>query len=207
MKLDWKKQDKKYYLPKEEPELVHIPEFKFFSIRGQGNPNDDFFGNYIQVLYSLSYAIKMSPKSGLAPMDYFEYSVYPLEGIWDLKEDAKIETKSMFDKNDLEFNLMIRQPDFVNPDFANKIINIVKNKKPNNLLENVIFETITEGKCIQMLHVGPYDSEPASFKQMEEFAFKLGLIRPAHYHREIYLSDVRKVSPNKLKTVLRFKVQ
>jgi hypothetical protein len=207
MKLDWKKQDKKYYLPKEEPELVHIPEFKFFSIRGQGNPNDDFFGNNIQVLYSLSYAIKMSPKSGLAPMDYFEYSVYPLEGIWDLKEDAKIETKSMFDKNDLEFNLMIRQPDFVNPDFANKIINIVKNKKPNNLLENVIFETITDGKCIQMLHVGPYDNEPASFKQMEEFAFKLGLIRPAHYHREIYLSDARKVSPNKLKTVLRFKVQ
>jgi len=207
MKLDWKKQDKKYYFPKEEPELVHIPEFKFFSIRGQGNPNDDFFGNYIQVLYSLSYAIKMSPKSGLAPMDYFEYSVYPLEGIWDLKEDAKTETKSMFDKNDLEFNLMIRQPDFVNPDFANKTINIVKNKKPNNLLENVIFETITDGKCIQMLHVGPYDNEPASFKQMEEFTFKLGLIRPVHYHREIYLSDVRKVSPNKLKTVLRFKVQ
>jgi len=207
MKLDWKKQDKKYYLPKEEPELVHIPEFKFFSIRGQGNPNDDFFGNYIQVLYSLSYAIKMSPKSGLAPMDYFEYSVYPLEGIWDLKKDAKIDTKSMFDKNDLEFNLMIRQPDFVNADFANKIINIVKNKKPNNLLENVIFETITDGKCIQMLHVGPYDNEPASFKKMEEVAFKLGLIRPVYYHREIYLSDVRKVSPDKLKTVLRFKVQ
>ena len=207
MKLDWKKQDKKYYLPKEEPELVHIPEFKFFSIRGQGNPNDDFFGNYIQVLYSLSYAIKMSPKSGLAPIDYFEYSIYPLEGIWDLKEDAKIEPKSMFDKNDLEFNLMIRQPDFVNADFANKIINIVKNKKPNNLLENVIFETITDGKCIQILHVGPYDNEPASFKQMEEFAFKLGLKRPVYYHREIYLSDVRKVSPNKLKTVLRFKVQ
>ena len=207
MKLDWKKQDKKYYLPKEEPELVHIPEFKFFSIRGQGNPNDDFFGNYIQVLYSLSYAIKMSPKSGLAPIDYFEYSIYPLEGIWDLKEDAKIEPKSMFDKNDLEFNLMIRQPDFVNADFANKIINIVKNKKPNNLLENVIFETITDGKCIQILHVGPYDNEPASFRQMEEFAFKLGLKRPVYYHREIYLSDVRKVSPNKLKTVLRFKVQ
>jgi hypothetical protein len=207
MKLDWKKQDKKYYLPKEEPELVHIPELKFFSIRGQGNPNDDFFGNYIQVLYSLSYAIKMSPKSGLAPLDYFEYSVYPLEGIWDLKENAKIETKSLFDKNDLEFNLMIRQPDFVNADFANKIINIVKKKKPNNLLENVIFETITDGKCIQMLHVGPYDNEPASFKQMEEFTVKLGLIRPVHYHREIYLSDVRKVSPNKLKTVLRYKVQ
>lgn len=80
MKQDWKKQDKKYYLPGDKPEIIQIPEFRFFTIKGSGNPNDKFFGDYIQVLYSLSYAIKMSPKSGMAPKDYIEYTVIPLKG-------------------------------------------------------------------------------------------------------------------------------
>ena len=206
MKQDWKKQDKRYYLPGTDPELMEIPEFRFFSIRGRGNPNDEFFADYIQVLYSLSYAVKMSPRAGIAPSSYFEYTVYPLEGIWDLSEDAKASSSQMLDKNDLVFNLMIRQPDFVTPEFANEIIKVTSRKKPGKLLENVIFETIRDGKCIQMLHIGPYDNEPESFRRMEEYAQKRGLFRPVHFHREIYLSDVRKVKPDKLRTVLRFKV-
>ena len=81
MKADWKKNEKQYYQPKNKPELVRVPPFKFFSIKGEGNPNDEFFGEYIAVLYSLSYAVKMSPKKGLAPAGYFDYAVYPLEGI------------------------------------------------------------------------------------------------------------------------------
>jgi len=118
MKQDWKKQDKRFYLPKPDPEIIRVPGFKFFSIRGEGNPNDEFFADYIQVLYSVSYAVKMSPKAGLAPSDYYEYTVYPLEGIWDLNENAKAKSLDTFNKNDFVFNLMIRQPDFVQTDFA-----------------------------------------------------------------------------------------
>ncbi len=206
MKLDWKKQEKKYYLPKTEPELLEIPGFRYFSVKGEGNPNDDFFADYIKVLYSLAYAVKMSPKSGNAPNNYCEYTVYPLEGIWDLKDDAKKSGNHLFDKNDLAFNLMIRQPDFVTSDLAEEIIRITLKKKPDKLLGKVVFGTITDGLCIQMLHTGPYDTEPESFSRMEEFAISKRLIRPVLYHREIYLSDARKTAPEKLRTVLRFKV-
>jgi hypothetical protein len=207
MKLDWKKQEKMYYLPKSEPELLDIPGFGYFIVKGEGNPNDDFFADYIKVLYSLSYAVKMSPKSGFVPNNYSEYTVFPLEGIWDLKDDTKNSDNHLFDKNDLAFNLMIRQPDFVTSDFAEEIIRITSKKKPDKLLEKVVFGTITDGLCIQMLHTGPYDTEPESFRRMEEFAKSKGLIRPVLYHREIYLSDARKTAPEKLRTVLRFKVK
>lgn len=206
MKSDWKKTDKEYYLPKAKPEFVKIPPFKFFSIKGSGNPNDDFFADYIGVLYSLSYAIKMSPKASFAPKDYVEYKVYPLEGIWDIKEEAKTKEMTHFDKNDLVFNLLIRQPDFVTPDFALEAIERTKKKKYHPLLEKVEFEIIEDNNCIQMMHIGSYDSEPASFRQMEDFCQQNGYKRESKKHREIYLSDFRKVSPDKLKTVLRFRI-
>jgi hypothetical protein len=206
MKHDWKKEDKKYYLPKNEPELIEVPEFGFFSIKGEGNPNDAFFGEYIQVLYSLSYAVKMSPKSGKAPAGYFDYTVYPLEGVWDLKDASRIRADRTFDKNDLIFKLMMRQPDFVTPEYAAEIIEYTQKKKLLRLLGEVTYNRIAEGLCIQMLHNGPYDAEPESFRKMEAFAGIKGLARPFHFHREIYLSDARKVSPDKLRTVLRFTV-
>ena len=89
MAHEWKKAEKKFYLPNSKPEYIQIPPFKFFSIEGNGDPNDESFGDYIGVLYSLSYAVKMSPKKGLAPENYFEYTVYPLEGVWDISEEAK----------------------------------------------------------------------------------------------------------------------
>jgi len=206
MKQDWKKVDKQYYLPKTKPELVKVPPFKFFSILGQGDPNEKQFQENIGVLYSLSYAIKMSPKNNFAPKDYFEYTVYPLEGIWDLTEEAKKSKSEKLDKSQLIFNLMIRQPDFVTPDFALEAIERTKKKKYHPLLEKVKFEIIEDNNCIQMMHIGNYDSEPESFKQMEDFCLQNGYKRESKQHREIYLSDFRKVSADKLKTVLRFKI-
>jgi len=203
MKYEWKKSEKQFYLPKNKPELISIPNFKFFTIEGSGNPNDEFFSECIGVLYSLSYGIKMSPKKGLEPKGYFDYTVYPLEGVWDLNEQAKESFDGTINKNDLVFKLMIRQPDFVENDFALQILEYTKKKKPHDLLEKVQFEEIIEGDCIQMLHIGSYDGEPASFRIMESFAEQENYNRKTKTHREIYLSDARKVSPEKLKTVLR----
>lgn len=207
MKHDWKKNDKQFYLSKDKPEIIIVPSFSFYSIEGKGNPNDQFFAEYIGVLYSLSYAIKMSPKQGVAPKEYFEYTVFPLEGVWDIDDDAKNNFKGIIDKNSLVFKLMIRQPDFVTTDFAEDAIERTKKKKPHDLLNAIKFEAIEEGPCVQMLHTGSYDSEPDSFKKMEEFANARNLKRISHRHREIYLSDARKVAPEKLRTVLRFQVE
>jgi len=207
MKHEWKKQEKEIYLPKAEPEMVTVPGFNYFTIRGKGNPNDDFFPEYIGVLYSLSYAVKMSPKQGMAPEGYFDYTVYPLEGVWDIDKEAKKHYDGTFDKNALVFNLMMRQPVFITSDFAHEIIERTKKKKPHDLLSQVDFLTINEGLCVQMLHIGSYDNEPETFAKMERFAKEQNLKRLGRIHREIYLSDARKVAPEKLKTVLRFQVK
>jgi hypothetical protein len=185
-----------------------VPEFKFAVIQGEGNPNSPFFSDCISVLYAVSYAVKMNTKKlEIQPRGYQDYTVYPLEGIWDLKEEAKRENKTTFNKDDLIFNLMIRQPDFVDEDLFNEMLELTKKKKPHELLDGVRLQNITDGKCVQMLHVGSYDDEPASFEIMESFTEAKGLTRVAKNHREIYLSDFRKVAPEKLKTVLRFQVE
>lgn len=203
---DWKKTDKQFYLPKTKPELIRIPPFRFFSIKGQGDPNESSFQQNIGVLYSLAYAIKMSPKNNFAPLNYFEYKVYPLEGIWDLTEEGKKTQAEKLDKSQLIFNLMIRQPDFVTAEYALEVIERTKKKKYHPLLENVRFEIIEDGECIQMMHTGSFDNEPSSFAQMEDFCLHNGYKRESKIHREIYLSDFRKVSSEKLKTVLRFRI-
>jgi hypothetical protein len=207
VKIEWRKIDKQYYLPKTKPEVVIIPEFQYFTISGEGNPNDPFFGDYISVLYSLSYAIKMSPRQNGAPENYEEYTVYPLEGIWDLTEIGKKNQNGILDKNELKFKMMIRQPDFVTEAYAKETIERTKKKKPSRLLDQVLFEGIKEGKCIQMLHIGSYDAEPESFRIMEEYAKDHDLKRIEKKHKEIYLSDPGKTEKEMLKTVLRFQVQ
>ena len=206
MTHEWRKTEKNFYLPKNKPEKIFIPKFNFYSIEGKGNPNDDFFAEYIQVLYSLSYGIRMSYKSGHAPASYYEYTVYPLEGVWDIDEDAKKNFSGTFDKNTLVFKLMMRQPDFVTPAFAREMIELTMKKKPSYLLKDVKFGSLEEGHCVQMLHLGSYDSECESFAIMEQFTKDQHLTRASHKHREIYLSEPRKVAPDQLKTVLRFKV-
>ena len=207
MKYEWRKQEKEYYLPKNKPQVLDIPQMKFCRIHGEGNPNDKFFSEYIGVLYSLSYAVRMIPKKGMVPEGYFEYTVYPLEGEWSLTEKGIAEYDGIIDKDQLAFNLMIRQPDFVTADFADEIINFTKKQNPHTLLDDVEFSNSTEGLCVQMLHEGPYDNEPASFCTMEEFCNNNNLKRKDKNHREIYITDARKTVPEKLKTVLRFKAE
>lgn len=204
MKFEWKKQAKELYLPKTQPELVDVPPMNFFMLEGQGNPNNDAFADAVGVLYSLSYAIKMMPKKGVTPEGYYEYSVFPLEGVWDLAEEARGLDK--LDKDALIYTIMIRQPDFVTEELANTVIEQTKEKKPHPLLDRVRFAELEEGLCVQMLHIGPYDDEPASFAKMEKYCEANHLRRVSKIHREIYLSDVRKTAPEKLKTVLRFNV-
>lgn len=207
MPYDWKKNEKQFYLPKDRPESLKVPPFNFFQLEGQGNPNDDFFAEYIGVLYALSYAVKMSPKHGIAPEGYIDYCIFPLEGVWDINDDAKASYNGVLDKNSLIFKLMIRQPAFVTENFASRIIEITKQKKAHPLLEKVQFISAEEGLCVQMLHNGSYADEPQSFAKMEAFAAENQLKRICQRHREIYLSDARKVAPEKLRTVLRFQAE
>ena len=204
-KHEWRKKEKQFYLPKNQPEIVDVPMFKFITIEGEGNPNSPFFSECISVLYSIAYAIKMTmKKKEVKPSTYTDYTVYPLEGIWDLKESAKQSSSTTFSKDDLVFKIMIRQPAWVDEGFFREMLDLTKKKKPHELLDKVNFQEITDGKCVQMMHIGSYDDEPASFVLMEKFADSEGLTRLSKRHREIYLSDFRKVAPEKLKTILRF---
>ncbi|MEO9805786.1 MAG: GyrI-like domain-containing protein [Reichenbachiella sp.] len=207
MKYEWRKKEKSIYLPKNKPQVIEIPEYQFLTIKGEGNPNSEFFSECIGVLYAVSYAIKMTLKKETKPAGYMDYTVYPLEGVWDINEEAKKTFQGKINKDDLVFKLMIRQPDFVDEVYVRKMIEQTKIKKPHDLLDRLNFGKTKEGKCIQMLHVGSYDDEPKSFALMEAFAEQANLTRKSKVHREIYLSDFRKVAAQKLKTVLRFGVE
>jgi len=207
MKIDWKKEDKQYYGTKTEPAFVDIPEFGFYVISGEGNPNSDSFGAYIEALYAASYTIRMSPKQNLAPPDYKEYTVYPLEGVWSIKDPAAWREGQPLNKDDLTFDLMIRQPSFVQEDYALEMLELCKKKKSLPLLKELRFLRLSEGPCVQILHEGSYDTEPASFARMEAFCETQAYKRKSKIHREIYLSDPRRTAPNKLRTLLRFQVE
>lgn len=206
MKHEWRKKEKQFYLPKNRPEKIKIPEFKFFTISGQGNPNNTNFSDHVAALYALSYAVKMGLKKNPVLPGYKDYTVYPLEGIWDISEKAKqqFNQDAPINKEQLVYTIMIRQPDFVTEAYATDIIEQMAIKKPELTIDQVKFEKITDGACIQMLHIGPFENEPTTFAIMENYAEKLGFQRASKVHREIYLSDFRKVPKEKLKTVLRF---
>jgi hypothetical protein len=204
MKHEWRKHEKDLYMPKQTPELVTVPKQNFFMIKGKGNPNEEDFAERIGVLYSLAYAVRMMPKQGYTPDGYFEYTVYPLEGVWDLTEKGR--NSETLDKNELLYTIMIRQPDFVTEEIVERALERVKKKKPHPLLNDVTFDSVEEGQCVQMLHVGSYDDEPQTFEKMNDFLIANHFERACLTHREIYLSDFRRVEPAKLKTVLRYKV-
>lgn len=204
MKHEWRKQEKELYLPGQKPVLVTVPSQKFFMISGQGNPNDEAFSEKIGVLYSLAYAVRMMPKQGYTPEGYFEYTVYPLEGIWDLTEEGR--KASTLIKDELVYTIMIRQPEFVTQEVAERAFEHVRKKKPHPLLEDVTFGTMEDGLSVQMMHIGSYDDEPRTFEQMKKFINENNLEIATLAHREIYISDARKTDPSKLKTVLRYRV-
>ncbi|MBC1210375.1 hypothetical protein HB815_05445 [Listeria booriae] len=202
MKYEWRKQDKSIYLPKQKPEIIDIPAMKYFTISGKGNPNSPAFSELIKTLYAASYAVKMMPKKVAAPEGYYDYTVFPLEGFWTLEPGSET-----LDKDQLIFKIMIRQPDFITPellDYAKETI--IKKVSPENR-ELLKLEEITEGLNLQMLHIGSFDVEPATFAQMEDFCEQNNIIRLSKSHKEIYLSDINKVAPDKLKTTLRFEIK
>lgn len=206
-KYEWRKKEKRLYLPKSNPEIVDVPKIQFISLKGEGSPAESMFTDIVSTLYSLAYGIKMLPKKmDDKPDGYYDFTVYPLEGVWDINDEAKKSFTGEVHKEDFVYELMIRQPDFVDEQLFKQILASVKQKKSNPLLEVVEFKSVSEGKCIQMLHIGKYDDEPISFSTMEQFSQAEGYNRISKVHREIYLSDARKVAPENLKTVLRFQV-
>jgi hypothetical protein len=205
MKMEWRKQEAALYLPKTTPQQIDVPEMGFFTLSGRGNPNSDSFAEAIGVLYALSYAMKMLPKKGITPEGYYDYTVYPLEGVWDLAEEARGQDK--LDKDSLLYTLMIRQPDFATPELAQLVLERTATSKPHPLLAEVSFVRQKEGSCAQILHLGSYDDEPASFASLALFCQEHHLRRTTLTHREIYLTDARKTTPEKQKTVLRIQVE
>ncbi|HNY81848.1 MAG TPA: GyrI-like domain-containing protein [Thermotogota bacterium] len=208
-KLDYRKTDKRYYLPKTDPEVIIVPAFHFFALEGEGDPNTERFARHVETLYALSYTLKMLPKSGVFPEGYSDYAVYPLEGVWSLKSERRPDYSDLFlpiDKANLTYRIMIRQPDFLTSDLAQDILERTKKKKPKLPIENAEFEIYEEGRCVQMMHIGTYDEESRSFAKMAEFCESHGLVRRERTHREIYLSDPRKTPPERMKTVLRWRI-
>lgn len=206
MKFEWRKQEKELYLPKEKPMEIRVPQQKFYTLSGAGDPNGQQFSQEVSALYAMSYGIRMLAKKGLAGKEPFEYTVYPLEGIWTLSDEALADGRA-FDKADLVYKIMIRQPDFITEELALASLEQVGKKKPNPNNHNVKFETIEDGKCVQMLHIGPYSEEGKTFEVMQQYCAEHQLSRKTFAHREIYLSDVRKISPEKMKTVLRYSIK
>lgn len=202
-KVDYKKDFRAFYVPKKEPCVVTVPAFKFVVIEGQGDPNGNGFAEDTAALYSFSYTVKMSYKGNDVPGGYYEYTVFPLEGEWDLIDPGK----ALADKSNFRYRIMIRQPEFLTPELFQRFLGETKKKKPNTSLDKMIFEEIDEGLCCQMMHIGPYVDEPISFSRMEQFCTENGYSRLYKKHREIYLSDPRKTDPTKMKTVLRFQIQ
>ncbi|MCX5775279.1 MAG: GyrI-like domain-containing protein [Firmicutes bacterium] len=181
---------------------VTLPSFPFICIKGKGNPNCQDFSFHVSALYAVAYAIKMSPHKGWAIPGYEPFKVYPLEGIWDMTQHGR--TSEVFDKNELIYTIMIRQPSFVTKEVFNEALALVNKKNASHMLEQVYFDTIKDGHCIQTLHLGSFDEEPRSFDLMKLYAKQHGLERRSFDHREIYLSDVRKLPPEKFRTILRY---
>ncbi|GAB6930836.1 GyrI-like domain-containing protein [Paenibacillus sp. JCM 10914] len=201
-KVDYKKDYKQLYIPKTLPEIVEVPRMPFFMISGSGDPNGEEFAMVTEALYSMSYAVRMSHKREIVPAGYYEYTVFPLEGEWDLLDRSKPAT----DKSNLKYTMMIRQPDFLTEELFVRFLEQLRRKKLNPYLENIQFACVEDGLSCQMMHIGSFDDEPESFARMEAFCTEQGYHRASKIHREIYLSDPRKTEASKLKTVLRFPV-
>jgi len=193
-----------YMPPKGKPQIVEIPPLAYAMIDGEGDPNTDArFTEAVGALYAVSYGLKMLPKKGAAPKGYFEYKVSALEGLWDVKDGQAFD---VLKKDKLRWTLMIMQPPFLTQALFEDVREMQKKKK-GSVMDAVRLETFCEGLCCQMLHTGPFDNEPATFEKMHAFIEQQGCERAEKSHHEIYLSDFRRTAPEKLKTILRFRVR
>lgn len=204
--FDFKKEYKELYQPKTKPSIVDVPEMLFIAVDGYGDPNTSpEYQRAVETLYGLSYAIKMSPKSGHAIEGFFDYVVPPLEGLW-WGGDIDLETMTITDKSKFSWRMMIRQPEFVTEEVFAWAQETLAKKKPELDPSIAKLWRFGEGLCVQVLHIGPYDEEPETVRQMDAWAKEQGYridISSTRHHHEIYLSDPRRTAPEKLKTVLR----
>jgi hypothetical protein len=214
-KLDYKKEYKNLYQPKTVPMIIDVPKMKFLMIDGKGNPNDESgeYAKAIELLYGLSYTIKMSSKGGNPPPDFLEYVVPPLEGLWWTEVGRPFDTSQ---KEKLIWTAMIRQPEFITNEVFKWAVAELNKRKPQLDTSKARLMEFTEGLCVQMMHMGPYDTEAVTVKAIDDFAASSGYLNAIseaspegiiRRHHEIYLSDPRKIAPEKMKTVIRHPIR
>ena len=203
MKYEWRKVEAEY-MTKAKPEKRLMPPQQFLTIKGQGNQNSPEFAEKVGALYAVSYALKMMPRKGIEVAGYQDYVVYPLEGFWTMPDDF---TGGAINKDLLIYEIMIKQPFFVTDALVEKAKEMSVKKVSESLLASLEFKTIDEGEVVQMLHKGSFDEEYLSFEKMALFCEENNLNRTGYHHKEIYLSDIRKVTPDKYKTILRIGVE
>ena len=208
MAFDFKKEYKEFYLPKEKPEIVTVPQANYIAVRGTGNPNEEG-GSYQQaigVLYAVAYTLKMSYKTDYRIEGFYDYVVPPLEGFW--WQDG-INGVDYSQKDAFNWISVIRLPDFITIENFRWAVETAQKKKKIDC-SSAEFLTIDEGLCVQIMHNGPFDDEPATVALMDEYIKQNGYVNDfsdMRLHHEIYMSDARKVAPEKWKTVIRHPIR
>ena len=208
MAFDFKKEYREFYMPKSKPEIVTVPRANYIAVRGEGDPNEagGAYQAAIGVLYSVAYTLKMSYKTDHRIEGFFEYVVPPLEGFWWQDGIAGVDYSK---KSAFHWISVIRLPDFVTEADLAWAVDTASRKKHLDC-SSAEFLTIDEGLCVQILHIGPYNDEPATVAVMDAFLTENGYVNDlsaTRLHHEIYLSDARKTAPEKLKTVIRHPIR
>ncbi len=208
MAFDYKKEYKEFYLPPRKPGIVTVPPMNFVAVRGQGDPNQEggAYKQAVGLLYALSFTLKMSKLGDHRIEGFFDYVVPPLEGLWYQEGIVGVDYTR---KEGFHWTAMIRLPDFITPAELDWAKEEAARKKGLDCSPALLF-TYDEGLCVQCMHLGPYDDEPATVAAMTEFALKEGYapdLTPERLHHEIYLGDPRKCAPERLKTVIRHPVR
>ena len=209
MAFDYKKEYKEYYLPAQHPHIITIPPMNYLAVCGHGDPNLEG-GEYkrsIELLYAIAFTLKMSKKSDYQIKGYFDYVVPPLEGFW--WQDGQVQAIDYTNKDQFNFISAIRLPDFITRTDFDWAVKTATEKKCQDF-SKVQFLSYDEGLCVQCLHLGSYDSEPATITAMSQHTTEQGYeldIQNPRYHHEIYLSDPRRCSEDKLKTVIRHPIK
>ena len=208
MPFDYKKEYKEFYLPPKKPQIITVPAMNFAAVQGKGDPNDPA-GEYkaaLELLYGIAFTIKMSYKGSHKMDGYFEYVVPPLEGLW---HQPGAEGVDFSNKETFIWTSMIRLPEFVTRAEFDWAVQEATAKKKKDF-SKVEFFTYDEGLCVQCMHIGPYDTEPETLRQLDAFAAEQGYcpdFSDTRFHHEIYLGDPRRTAPEKLKTVLRHPIR
>ena len=208
MAFDFKKEYKEFYKPKNKPEIVTIPEANYIAVRGHGNPNEEggAYQQAVSILYAITYTLKMSHKTDYKIEGFFEYVVPPLEGFWWMDHVAGVDYNN---KDEFNWISVIRLPDFVTKkDFDWAVETATKKKKID--CSSAEFLTIEEGLCVQIMHQGAFDDEPATVSIMDAYLQENGYVNDftdKRMHHEIYLSDARRVPVEKWKTVIRHPIK